>query len=90
VPIVKKAEPDFFHNLKWLMFLRVIFTTLLSGSAIMLQLRKASFQYIPAAFLCGLIIFVFFLSFIYAVIIKWIKHYQLLAYIQIGIDTFVV
>jgi two-component system, NtrC family, sensor histidine kinase HydH len=52
--------------------------------------QRSIVQYIPAAFLYGLIIFVFFLSFIYALLIKWIKHYQLLAYIQIGIDTFVV
>jgi two-component system, NtrC family, sensor histidine kinase HydH len=87
---LKKAELDSFHSLKWLMFLRVIFTTFLLGSAIILQLKEASFQSFPILILYGLIILVFFLSFVYAVLLKWVKRYQLLAYIQISIDTFVV
>jgi two-component system, NtrC family, sensor histidine kinase HydH len=87
---LKKAELDSFHSLKWLMFLRVIFTTFLLGSAIILQLKEESFQSFPILILYGLIILVFFLSFVYAVLLKWVKRYQLLAYIQISIDTFVV
>ncbi len=87
---MKKAELDSFRSLKWLMFIRVIFTTLLLGSAIMLQLRDSSFQNFPIQVLYGLIIFVFFLSFIYSVLIKWVKRYELLAYTQISVDTFVV
>lgn len=56
----------------------------------MLQLREPSFQNFPIQVLYGLIIFVFFLSFVYSVLIKWVKRYQLLAYTQIGVDTFVV
>jgi two-component system, NtrC family, sensor histidine kinase HydH len=87
---LKKAELDSFHSLKWLMFLRVIFTTFLLGSAIILQLKEASFQSIPILILYGLIVLIFFLSFVYAVLLRWVKRYQLLAYIQICIDTFVV
>lgn len=87
---MKKAELDSFRSLKWLMFFRVIFTTLLLGSAIMLQLRESSFQNFPIQVLYGLIIFVFFLSFIYSVLFKWVKRYELLAYTQIGVDTIVV
>jgi two-component system, NtrC family, sensor histidine kinase HydH len=56
----------------------------------MLQLKEASFQFFPILILYGLIILVFFLSFIYAVLLKWVKRYQLLAYIQISLDTCVV
>jgi two-component system, NtrC family, sensor histidine kinase HydH len=87
---LKKAELDSFRGLKWLMFCRVIFTTLLLGSAIILQLRETSFLAFPILLLYGLIIFIFFLSFLYAILIKWLKHYELIAYMQIVMDTFVV
>ena len=72
------------------MFFRVIFTTFLLGSTIALQIGEASLLSVPIAFLYGLIIFVFIISFIYALLINHIKNCRLFACIQIGIDTFVV
>ncbi len=87
---LKKAELESFRSLKWLMFLRVIFTTLLLGSAIMIQFDETSFQTYPILFLYGIIIFVFFLSVVYALLIRWVKRYHPFAYFQIGADTLVV
>ncbi len=85
-----KPEKDFFYGLKWLMFFRVIFTTLLLGSTIILQSGDTSLISRPVLVLYGLIIFVFSLSFIYALLIRRIQRYQLFSYIQLSIDTFVV
>lgn len=85
-----KPEKDFFQGLKWLMFFRVIFTTLLLGSTIALQSKTTSLLSEPVLVLYGLIIFVFLLSFIYAILIRYIKQYQLFAYVQLSIDTVVV
>ena len=73
------------------MFFRVIFTSLLLGSTIILQLSENPSPLAnPLLVLYGLIAGVFLLSFFYALILKHVKRKLLFAYIQIGIDTFVV
>lgn len=73
------------------MLSRVIFTSLLLGSTIILQLgESASPLATPLLLLYGLIAGIFLLSFSYALILKHIKNEVLFAYIQIGIDTIVV
>ncbi|UCD89041.1 MAG: two-component sensor histidine kinase [Desulfobacterales bacterium] len=86
-----KPENDLLHKLQWLMFSRVIFTSLLLGSTIIFQLGEDPSPLVsPLLVLYGLITAMFLLSFIYALILKHIKRELLFAYIQIGIDTFVV
>ncbi|UCD31828.1 MAG: two-component sensor histidine kinase, partial [Desulfobacterales bacterium] len=86
-----KPENDLPHKLQWLMFSRVIFTSLLLGSTIIFQLGEdPSPLASPLLVLYGLITAMFLLSFIYALILKHIKRELLFAYIQIGIDTLVV
>jgi len=86
-----KPENDLYHKLQWLMLFRVLFTSLLLGSTIILQLSESpSLLARPLLVLYGLIAGVFLLSFFYALILQRIKRELLFAYIQIGIDTFVV
>ena len=87
-----RPESDFEHNLKWLMFFRLLFTSLLLGSTIILQLNQTpSTLDLPLLFLYGLIAAIFLLSFVYSLIFRRIKKRRLLfAYIQISIDTFFV
>jgi len=84
-------EKDFKDKLKWLMLFRVLFSTLLLGSSIVLQLG-ASPPPIgpPLKYLYGLIATIFFLSIIYALVIDRIKKPLAFAYVQILVDTFTV
>jgi two-component system sensor histidine kinase HydH len=83
-----KPEGDLYHKLEWVMFLRVIFTSLLLGSTTILQLSEEPFPLTgPFIIFYGLIITIFLLSFCYALIFKHIKRKLVFAYIQIGIDT---
>ncbi|OQX25725.1 MAG: hypothetical protein BWK80_14100 [Desulfobacteraceae bacterium IS3] len=96
---------DFTQRLKWLTFFRVLFTSLLLGSTIILQLtEKFSPLAKPLLGLYGLIAGIFLLSFLYTVILKFffiqaaepeskpkkIAGLTVFAYIQIITDTFVV
>lgn len=73
------------------MFFRVLFTTLLIGSTIILHLREDHSPLAqPLLVFYWLIGGTFILSFVYALILKRVKRKLLFAYIQIGIDTFVV
>jgi len=86
-----KPEGDFYNKLQWLMFSRVVFTSLLLGSTVVLQLEEsASPLATPLLMLYGLIAGIFLLSFTYALILNYIKRLFLFAFIQIGIDTLVV
>ena len=82
---------DFYHKLKWLMFSRLLFTSLLLGSTIMLQLvENIPVMSTPLLLLYALITGIFLLSFSYAMVFRRIKREVLFAYIQAGIDTFIV
>ncbi len=89
-PSIKPGN-ELYHKLQWLMFFRVLFTSLLLGSTIILQLgENPSLLARPLLVLYGLIAGVFLLSFFYALILGHVKRRRLFAYVQIGIDTFVV
>ena len=86
-----KFEDDLYHKLKWVMFLRVVFTSLLLGSTIILQFSEKPFHLTGSLLIFyGLIVTIFLLSFCYSLIFKHIKRKLVFAYIQIGIDTFTV
>ncbi|UCH23397.1 MAG: two-component sensor histidine kinase [Deltaproteobacteria bacterium] len=84
-------EGDQYLRLEWLMFARLLFTTLLLGSTIVLQLNQTqSLLSVPLLFLYGLIVFIFLLSFFYTILLNRVKSRLHFAYGQIGIDTFIV
>ncbi len=84
-------EIDLLYKLKWLMFARVLFTTLLLSSTIILQLNE---KIPPLAksllVLYGIIIGIFLLSVQYTMIFNRVKQVIKFTYIQICIDTFIV
>ena len=84
-------EKDFKDKLKWLMLFRIMFSTLLLGSTIILQFGDSPPPLNPPIIiLYGLIAFIFLLSFLYAMVLYRIKRLILIAYVQIVIDTFIV
>jgi len=73
------------------MLSRVLFTSLLLGSTIILQLGESTSALAPPLLLLyGLIAGIFLLSVTYAIILKYVLQGIPFAYIQIGIDTVVV
>jgi two-component system sensor histidine kinase HydH len=86
-----QPEGSFYHKLKWLVFLRLIFTTLLLLATIAMQLKESpSPLAFSLLFLYGLTCGIFIVSFFYSLILRYIKHEVLFAYIQIGLDTVLV
>lgn len=84
-------EVEIKHKLKWLMLFRILFSTLLLGSTIILQFGDSPPPLSPPLIiLYGLIASIFLLSFMYAVCLYRIKRLILVAYLQIIIDTFIV
>ena len=85
------AENGFVHKLKWIMFFRLLFTTILLGSTIIFQLRESpSFLARPLVFVYVLTAAIYLLSFIYSLILRRVKRQLLFAYVQFIIDTAVV
>jgi two-component system sensor histidine kinase PilS (NtrC family) len=85
------SDSDLKFKLKWLMLSRMLFTSLLLGSTIALQLSQAVSPMVPALLvLYGLILGIFILSFIYSVALRYVDRILRFAYIQIGIDTLTV
>ena len=83
-----KSKGSFYHKLKWLVFFRLIFTTFLLMATIVLQLKEnPSPLDPPLLFLYGLTCGIFFVSFFYSLILRYIKREVLFVYIQIGLDT---
>ena len=90
-PSPQKTESDAKPKLKWLLFVRLLFSSLLLGSTIILQLGENSSSFAPQLLvLYGIIIAIFLLSFAYAIVIKYTKRGTLFAFIQISLDTFIV
>jgi len=84
-------EKDVKDKLKWLMLFRVLFSTLLLGSSIVMQLGESPPPIgPPLKLLYGLIVSIFFLSILYALTIDRIKKLVVFAYIQILTDTMIV
>jgi two-component system sensor histidine kinase PilS (NtrC family) len=86
-----EAESELYYKLKWLMFFRWLFTTLLLGSTVILQLGDGFAEwYQPLVILYELIVALFVLTFIYSLILRRIRWVSPVAYIQIAIDITVV
>ncbi len=84
-------QPDLYDRLKWLTFFRLIFSSLLLGSTVVLQIdENSSLLARPFIAIYGLTAAIFLLSGIYAWVLRSITQYQLLAYIQIVLDTLIV
>ncbi len=90
-PKSQAPEGDIKHKLKWLMIYRILFSILLLGSTIILQVGDSSVPLSPALIvLYGLVATVFLLSFLYGLALYHLKRFILIAYAQILIDTFIV
>jgi len=84
-------EKDYKSKLKGLMFFRLLFSALLLGATIVLQLSDSATS-MERSFivLYGLIIAIFIISLIYSLFLKRIKKEVTFAFIQTGVDTFFV
>jgi two-component system, NtrC family, sensor histidine kinase HydH len=86
-----EATADLHPKLRWLMFARLVFTSFLLAATIFLQYRDKDPTLVP--FVAGLYLIiaaVFFLSLLYAVVFRRIRRHALFAFIQIGVDSFIV
>ena len=87
----RPPESEFQHRIKLLMFVRVIFTSLLLGSTIILQLSQmASPTAMPLLMLYALIAGIFVISVIYVILLGWVKNELRFAYLQASVDTLIV
>jgi len=86
-----QADSDLTSKLKWLMFTRVLFTTLLLGSTIILQISEDTSPLDPSLLvLYGLIVSIFLLSCLYAVMLNRVRQVLWFAYLQIIVDSIIV
>ena len=84
-------EIDDKTKIKWLISIRILFSFLLLGSAVIQQMGETAAPLDGSqAVLYGLITAIFLLSVIYSAYIKRVKNIILFAFIQTGIDTFFV
>jgi two-component system sensor histidine kinase HydH len=78
-------------ELKWLMFFRILFSVLLLGSTIVMQLGETTTLIEPPLLvLYGFIITIFLTSLVYSLLLKRIKKSIPFAFVQVWIDTFFV
>ncbi len=76
-----------FSKIKWLMLLRAVVVTLLLGAAALVQIRAPHlFPYASSYYLFVLIAITYFLTLIYAFVLRWIASLQTFAFVQISID----
>ena len=69
------------------MFLRAVVVTLLLGAAAFVQIWAPHlFPYASPHYLFFLIAFTYFLTLLYAFLLRWIRALQTFAYVQISID----
>jgi len=88
---VSEQKGELYFRLKWLMLGRVVFTSLLLGSMTILQISESpASKDNPLLILYGLIAGIFLLSFFYTLLLNRVKRELTFAYLQIGIDTFIV
>ena len=84
-------EKDYKAELKWLMFFRILFSVLMLGSTILLQLGETTTLIEPPLLvLYGLIVTIFLISLAYGLLLKRVKKSISFAFIQVCIDTFFV
>jgi two-component system sensor histidine kinase PilS (NtrC family) len=80
----EESREKIFSRIKWLIFFRVIVTTLLLGAAIIVQLRESQFFfYISPSYLYALIGFTYALTLLYAILLRRLKNLKAFAYAQI-------
>ena len=81
-------EIDDKTKLRWLILVRILFSLLLLGSAVVQQIGETAIPLDRSLMiLYGLILAIFILSVVYGVVLKRIKNVTLFAFIQISIDT---
>ena len=84
-------EKDYKTKLKGLMFFRILFSALLLGSTIILQLSDSTPPMERSlVVLYGLIIAIFLISLTYSLLLKRVKKEITFAFFQTGVDTFFV
>ena len=87
-PEPKTPQSELAGRLQAFMLLRVAFVSLLLGVSIFIQIKEnqtyvgyiQTFHYL-------LIVFVYFLTFVYVIILKWSKNLLWFAYLQLLVDT---
>jgi len=90
-PSAQNSQSDYKNKLKWLLFFRILFSSLLLGSTIILQLGEKTSPFAPSLIvLYGIIITIFLLSCIYGLMLKRIKREGSFALLQILVDTSIV
>ena len=87
-PEPKIPQSELAGRLQAFMLLRVAFVSLLLGTSIFIQIKENQtyFGYIQT-FHYLLIVFVYFLTFVYVIILKWSKNLLWFAYLQLLVDT---
>ncbi|MBT8330915.1 MAG: two-component sensor histidine kinase, partial [Deltaproteobacteria bacterium] len=81
-------ELDDRTKIKWMISIRILFSALLLGSAIIQQMGKnATPMDRSLLVLYGLIAAILLLSIVYSTFVKRVKNIVLFAFIQTGIDT---
>jgi len=86
-----EAPQELKQKLRWLIFARVIFTTLLLGSTLFIHINQSYPAVEPSLYiLYGIIFILFGLSLFYSLIRSHVQRHELFAYIQVAIDSVVV
>jgi two-component system sensor histidine kinase PilS (NtrC family) len=87
-PNPKPLRPELSGRLQTLMFLRVLFVSFLLGASIFIQVKEtqAYFTYIQTAHFF-LLATIYFLTFIYVILLKYVKNLLWFAYLQLLVDT---
>lgn len=86
-----EAPHELRQKLRWLIFARVIFTTLLLGSTLFIHINQSYPAVEPSLYtLYGIIFVLFGLSLFYSLIRSHVQRHELFAYIQVAIDSVVV
>ena len=81
-------EKDYKTELKWLMFFRILFSVLLLGSTVVLQIGKTRTLFEPPLLiLYGIIVTIFLVSLVYSLLLKRIKKSTSFTFFQVCIDT---
>ncbi|MBS3731737.1 MAG: GHKL domain-containing protein [Desulfobacterales bacterium] len=88
-----KAAQDLHRKLKWLIFFRALFGVVLLGSILVPIMRPDMELHLAGRALDYLLLIslgILVLSVVYVIVLPWIGRLMLFAYIQVGIDTFLV
>ena len=90
-PSPKTPDSELSGRLQKLMFLRVVFVSLLLGASIFIEVKetKAYFGDIQTSHYL-LIAAIYFLTFVYVVLLRYLKNLAKLAYIQLILDTILI